>query len=116
MKIGRSAILGSTLHPKGWEAIQSREADMEKPAETFFDLGPQSPPVFTKNLVSMDHLVEGQSVHLEAQVEPKTDPNLRVEWFKNGVALGSGKGMPDRVEKKNKKKKQIFHPMFTTSI
>ena len=63
---------------------------MDRTVEPFFDLGPQAPPVFTKNLVSMDTLIEGQSVHLEAQVEPKTDPSLRVEWFKNGVALGSG--------------------------
>jgi hypothetical protein len=27
---------------------------------------------------------------LEAQVEPRADPNLRIEWFKNGVSLTTG--------------------------
>ncbi len=36
-----------------------------------------------KNLV----LMENQSAHFEARLIPVSDPKLKVEWFKNGVAL-----------------------------
>jgi len=58
--------------------------------EMFVDMTPQQAPVFTTHLVSHDKLVEGQHVMLEAQVEPRADPNLRIEWFKNGVSLTTG--------------------------
>ena len=34
---------------------------------------------------------EGGSAHFEAKLEPITDPNLRVDWFKDGrpVSVGS---------------------------
>lgn len=33
---------------------------------------------------------EGGTVKLEAQVQPAHDPNLSIEWFKNGVQLTTG--------------------------
>lgn len=33
---------------------------------------------------------EASSVHFETRVEPKNDPNLRVEWYRNGKLLPSG--------------------------
>lgn len=63
---------------------------MNKVPEMFVDTTPQQAPVFTTHLQSYDKLVEGQHVLLEAQVEPRADPNLRIEWFKNGVSLTTG--------------------------
>lgn len=63
---------------------------MNKVPEMFVDTTPQQAPVFTKHLESFDKLTEGQRVYLEAQVEPRADPNLKVEWFKNGIPLQTG--------------------------
>ncbi|KAJ8687530.1 hypothetical protein QAD02_023324, partial [Eretmocerus hayati] len=86
----RSAIVGEALQPDAWQKIQLKEAEMNKVPEMFVDTTPQQAPVFTTHLKSFDQLVEGQHVYLEAQVEPRADPNLRVEWFKNSVALQTG--------------------------
>ena len=37
------------------------------------------------------NLVEGQSAHMEARIEPYPDPDMKVEWFHNGKAVGTGK-------------------------
>jgi hypothetical protein len=34
-------------------------------------------------------LIEGQTAHFEAQVEPLHDPNLRIEFYHNGKPLPS---------------------------
>lgn len=64
---------------------------MNKVPEMFVDTEPQQAPVFTTHLTSYNNLVEGQHVYLEAQVEPRADANLRIEWFKNGIPLTTGR-------------------------
>nr|CAD7404271.1 unnamed protein product [Timema cristinae] len=86
----RSSIIGEPLRPDAWQKIQLKEAELNKVPEMFVDTTPQQAPVFTTHLTSHDKLVEGKNIHLEAQVEPRADPNLRVEWFKNGVTLTTG--------------------------
>jgi len=86
----RSAIASESIQADAWQKIQLKEAEMNKVPEMFIDTTPQQAPVFTKHLESFDKLVEGQRVYLEAQVEPRADPNLRVEWFKNGMPLQTG--------------------------
>lgn len=86
----KSTIVDSAVRPESWEQIQLKEAAMNKVPEMFIDSGVQQAPIFTTHLKSFDKLVEGQHVYLEAQVEPRTDPNLRIEWFKNGVSLTTG--------------------------
>ncbi|XP_043190339.1 titin-like isoform X4 [Amphibalanus amphitrite] len=86
----RSSILGDAIHASAWDKIQLKEAEMNRVPEQFAEERPQQPPVFTTHLQSYDRLTEQQSVHLEATVEPKTDPNLRVEWSKNGEPLMTG--------------------------
>ncbi|XP_014485703.1 PREDICTED: titin [Dinoponera quadriceps] len=86
----RSAIDSDSIQADAWQKIQLKEAEMNKVPEMFVDTTPQQAPVFTKHLESYDKLVEGQRVYLEAQVEPRADPNLRVEWFKNGIPLQTG--------------------------
>jgi hypothetical protein len=85
-----SSIVGEPLQPDAWQKIQLKEAEMNKVPEMFVDMTPQQAPVFTTHLVSHDKLVEGQHIMLEAQVEPRADPNLRIEWFKNGISLTTG--------------------------
>lgn len=63
---------------------------MNKVPEMFIDTRPQQAPVFTTHLQNQHQLQEAQHVHLEAQVEPRADPNLKIEWFKNGEPLSLG--------------------------
>lgn len=86
----KSSIVGEPIQPDAWQKIQLKEAEMNRVPEMFVEAGTQQAPVFTTHLQSFDKLAEGQHVHLEAQVEPRTDPNLRVEWFKNGFSLTTG--------------------------
>lgn len=86
----KSTIVDQAMRPESWEQIQLKEAAMNKVPEMFVDSGVQQAPIFTTHLKSYDKLVEGQHVFLEAQVEPRTDPNLRIEWFKNGMSLTTG--------------------------
>lgn len=88
--IAKSSIAGDSLQPDAWQKIQLKEAEMNKVPPKFVDTTPQQAPVFTTHLSSYDKLTEGQHVYLEAQVEPRADPNLRIEWFKNGISLTTG--------------------------
>lgn len=47
-------------------------------------------PVFTVPLQPEFHLNEAEPLHLEAHVEPKADPKLKVEWYFNGKVLEHG--------------------------
>lgn len=94
--LGRSAIITDALQPEAWEKIQLKEAEMNKVPKMFIDTEPQQAPVFTTHLTSQDNLVEAQHVHLEAQVEPRADPNLRTEWYKNGAPLTTGNFSPSK--------------------
>lgn len=91
MKVkGKSSIVGDTLSPESWQQIQLKEAAMNRVPEVFVDQTQQQAPVFTTHLQSYEKLVEGQHIQLEAQVEPRADPNLRIDWFKNGEPLTTG--------------------------
>lgn len=48
-------------------------------------------PVFTNNLTGPEQVMEGQSAHYECRVVPVGDPNMRFEWYCNGVELKMGK-------------------------
>lgn len=48
-----------------------------------------SPPKFITQIESST-VEESEAVHFECRVEPKDDPKLRVEWYRNGKLLPSG--------------------------
>jgi len=48
-------------------------------------------PIFTHLLTGPTELWEGQHAHFEARVVPIGDPNMRLEWYVNGVELKMGK-------------------------
>lgn len=55
--------------------------------------GPEAefpPPVFIVPLLQQTTVEEAKPLHLECQVEPKTDPNLKVDWYFNSKALVHG--------------------------
>ena len=45
---------------------------------------------FVTELTGPTNLVEGQSAHMEARIEPYPDANMKVEWFHNGKPLAMG--------------------------
>jgi hypothetical protein len=54
-------------------------------------LGKAEPPKFQTPFSSEAYSVsEGQSTHLEARLTPAEDPNMVVEWFKDGKPLPTG--------------------------
>ena len=47
-------------------------------------------PKFVTTPRSLDNLTEGQNAHFEAKIEPLADPNLHIEWFKDGRPVTIG--------------------------
>lgn len=74
-------------NPDGWEKIRALESHVQIRPET--EEEPAGPPRFVTQLQGTTKLVEGQTAHLEARVEPINDPKLRVEVFHDGKPLQS---------------------------
>lgn len=77
--------------------VTKLEAAKDRRAEDEVDAGPNQPPVFMDQLNKVGEVVEGQSVHLDARLEPKNDPKLRLEWELNGKPLTTGRGGGERL-------------------
>ena len=48
------------------------------------------PPKFTTAFSSLYEVQEGQGCHMEAKLTPSEDPDMKIEWFKDGKALPTG--------------------------
>lgn len=71
-------------HPSGLEKIQYLEdASRYKKNELVDEIMTEKPRFVTKPK-SLENTLESQHVHFECKLEPVTDSNLKVEWFKNG--------------------------------
>lgn len=46
--------------------------------------GNETAPIFLTQLKDGNRADEGRNVHFEAKLTPIADPNLKVEWFKDG--------------------------------
>jgi hypothetical protein len=55
------------------------------------EAGPNQPPVFMVPLEDVGLVAEGTKIHVEARVEPKNDPQLRIEWELNGKVISTGR-------------------------
>jgi titin len=94
--LGKTNIYLDTQHPQGkagFEKVQEAE-------EAFLAKAQRKPdgsepdwekPYFTVPLAPEFRLGEAEPLHLECNVEPKADPNLKIEWYFNGKALEHGK-------------------------
>ncbi|XP_067120871.1 titin [Centruroides vittatus] len=81
----KSTIYTETYHEEGLEKIRKLE-------ETYVEKVEEQPilkqrPVFITPLNSLDNIKEGQPAHLECRLQPVNDPNLRVEWYVNGIEI-----------------------------
>ncbi|KAA0201394.1 hypothetical protein HAZT_HAZT001733 [Hyalella azteca] len=86
---GKSGVYTDSLQPQSLDRIAELEAGKMKASA---DLSPAAaePPKFITHISNIEQLVEGQSAHFEARLKPVGDPNLNVEWYKDGKKLPSG--------------------------
>ena len=93
---GKTNIYLDTQHPQGRAGLEK----VQEAEDAFLSKyqrqvsGPDATypkPVFTIPLKPQFSLGEAEPLHLECNVEPKEDPNLKVEWYFNGKALEHGK-------------------------
>ncbi|KAK6021048.1 immunoglobulin I-set domain protein, partial [Ostertagia ostertagi] len=106
---GKDAILGDTQHAESWARIQEieapkpkvqlrdtlnpqsldriREIEADKPAAPEAPAPVYPAPQFTAPLTVQGALEEAGSAHLQAQFTPIDDPNLKVEWLRDGQPI-----------------------------
>ena len=84
-------LLLDTMHPESFKKLQELEQHKGRASiNVDEELSASQPPVFMKQLAEIGLVTEGKSVHLAAQVEPKNDPNLKIEWELNGCVISTG--------------------------
>lgn len=87
-KSKRNVDLESQL-PAGMSAEKLKELERGPVSDALPEDKPLSPPKFITQIESKT-VEENESVRFECRVEPKEDPNLRIEWYRNGKLLPSG--------------------------
>ncbi|VDP08349.1 unnamed protein product [Soboliphyme baturini] len=83
----KETILRAPFNVSSVKKIAELEAPKPGAAEV-----PESPPVqptFSTNIQDLLQLVEGQSAHFEASVEPINDPRLVIQWYHNGKLVSA---------------------------
>lgn len=87
-KSKRNIDLESQL-PSGMSAEKLKELERGPVSDAPKEEKPLSPPKFITQIESKT-VEENESIRFECRVEPKEDPNLRIEWYRNGKLLPSG--------------------------
>lgn len=84
-------LLLESQHPEGLERIQYLEDASRYKRNELVDEVVNVKPKFITKPKNQENLREGQHAHFECKLEPVTDSNLKVEWFKNGrpVTIGN---------------------------
>lgn len=88
--IAKKDLLLETHHPSGLEKIQYLEDSSRYKKSEYVDEVVNIKPKFLSKPKSLENTREGQHAHFECKLEPVTDPNLKVEWYKNGRPVTIG--------------------------
>lgn len=88
--IAKKDLVLETQHPSGLEKIQYLEDSSRYKRSEYVDEIINIKPRFLTQPKSLTNMREGQHAHFECKIEPVTDPNLKVEWFKNGRPITVG--------------------------
>lgn len=88
--IAKKDLLLETQHPSGLEKIQYLEDSSRYKRTEFVDEQVTTRPKFITKPKNSENMSEGSHAHFECKLEPVTDPNLKVEWFKNGRPVTVG--------------------------
>lgn len=75
--------------PAGMSGEKLKELERGKVPDKPQEDKTYSPPKFITHIESTT-VEESESVRFECRVEPKDDPRLRIEWYRNGKLLPSG--------------------------
>lgn len=82
--IAKRDLILETQNQSGLEKIQSLEDTSRYKRSEFVDEHVHVKPRFLTKPKDLSGLREGQHAHFECKLEPVTDSNLKVEWYKNG--------------------------------
>lgn len=88
--IAKKDLLFETQHPAGLEKIQYLEDSSRYKRTEFVDEQVTVKPRFVTKPKNLENMTEGKHAHFECKIEPVTDPNLKVEWYKNGRPVTIG--------------------------
>lgn len=88
--IAKKDLIMDSQYPAGLEKIQYLEDTSRYQRNEYVDEIVNIKPRFLTKPKSMEGMKEGQHCHFECKLEPVTDPNLKVEWFKNGRPIAIG--------------------------
>lgn len=88
--IAKKDLLLDTQHPGGLEKIQYLEDASRYKRTEYVDEQVTTQPRFVTKPKGLENMREGQHAHFECKLEPVTDSNLKVEWFKNGRPVTVG--------------------------
>ena len=80
----KDSILLDTMNEDAMSSIKRLESRTNR--KSIIEETTSQAPVFTQPMKDK-HLAENAPLHFEARLIPVGDPDLRVEWFKNGVPL-----------------------------
>lgn len=84
-------LILDSQHPAGFEKIQYLEDSSKYKKSEYIDEVVNIKPRFLTKPKSLENMREGQHAHFECKLEPVTDSNLKVEWYKNGRPITVGK-------------------------
>lgn len=87
--IGKQGIVSESQLPQGMTAEHLKELERGPVTEPIPEEKPVGPPQFITQIQSVT-VEEAEAMRFECRVEPKKDPKLRIEWYRNGKLLPSG--------------------------
>lgn len=88
--IPKRDLILDTQHPEGLQKIQVLEDLSRYHKSEYVDEIVNVKPQFKTKPKDLMNMREGQHAHFECKLEPVTDPNLKVEWYKNGRPITIG--------------------------
>lgn len=94
---GKGGVMGGSLHPDSMGKIKALEAKKDLKQQVSVE-DVKQPPVFMTPLRDIGVIPEGSKVAVEAMIEPKNDPSLKVEWELNGEPLKTGSRIQTKLD------------------
>lgn len=86
----KKALVSDSQHPQSISQIQYLEDSSKYKKQEFAEEVVTMKPRFLTTPKSIESSSEGKHAHFECKLEPVTDPNLKVEWYKNGRPITVG--------------------------
>lgn len=85
--LGKDEIDKSSQYPDSLKYIEQLEDYSKYQRSDSYEEVQPLPPTFVRPLHDMGDLQEGRNAHFEAQLNPVSDPTMKVEWYKDGKPI-----------------------------